>query len=202
MLHAVQIHGKELQLLPSIFSYESSKFSSPAFAVMFQGGVAMALILFGLDFEYLVEMATLINCITLAAEFTGFLRLRYCEPDTARPYLVPGGLPVAWGITIVKCCVVLVIFFCAAFQMRLVGAVLVINSCFLLYLVGNYHMQNPSNPQEHTNTHHAITEDAASVELEEHEPREDEDNIINKTQHPLIAADETEALGGGAHSKM
>jgi amino acid transporter len=32
--------------------------------------------------------------------FPAFVRLRITEPDLERPFLVPGGLPVAWAITI------------------------------------------------------------------------------------------------------
>ena len=119
-MHAVCIKRKVLQLIPTIFKYESKR-GSPATAVLFQGAVASGMIIIGLDFEYLVEMATLINCITLALEFTAFLKLRYSEPETRRPYKVPGGIKVAWGITILKLCVVSLIFVFAAFQMRLVG---------------------------------------------------------------------------------
>ena len=81
---------------------------APVRGVILQSVVCSVLILF--DFEFLLQASVLINCITWCAELCSFLRLRYSEPDTRRPYMVPGGLKVAWLITVDKLILVLVLF--------------------------------------------------------------------------------------------
>ena len=62
------------------------------------------------DFETLLQASALINCITLCLEMAALLRLRYTEPETERPYTIPGGLGMAWFITVVLWLVVLLLF--------------------------------------------------------------------------------------------
>lgn len=62
------------------------------------------------SFEVLVVLDTLYKNVALLFESAAFLRLRYSEPDVRRPYVVPGGLPVAWLLTGLKTIVV-----CASF---------------------------------------------------------------------------------------
>merc|ERR1719242_2762723 len=81
---------------------------APVRGVILQSAICSVLILF--EFEFLLQAATLINCTTWCAELCSFLRLRYTEPDTERPYKVPGGLKVAWLITVVKLLLVTVLF--------------------------------------------------------------------------------------------
>eukprot|EP01083_Nonionella_stella_P147461 465305_1 len=81
---------------------------APVRGVILQSLLCCVLVSF--DFEFLLEASVLLNCITWCTEMVSFLRLRYTEPDTERPYKVPGGLCVAWFITIVKCVLVLVLF--------------------------------------------------------------------------------------------
>eukprot|EP00484_Ammonia_sp_Unknown_P029189 CAMPEP_0197026550 /NCGR_PEP_ID=MMETSP1384-20130603/6610_1 /TAXON_ID=29189 /ORGANISM="Ammonia sp." /LENGTH=546 /DNA_ID=CAMNT_0042455235 /DNA_START=64 /DNA_END=1704 /DNA_ORIENTATION=- len=81
---------------------------APVRGVLFQSALCCVLILF--DFEFLLQATVLINCVTWCVELCSFLRLRYTEPETERPYKVPGGMFVAWLITLVKVTLVLVLF--------------------------------------------------------------------------------------------
>ena len=81
---------------------------APVRGVILQSVICSVLILF--DFQFLLQASVLINCITWCAELCSFLRLRYSEPDTRRPYMVPGGLKVAWLITVDKLVMVTVLF--------------------------------------------------------------------------------------------
>ena len=81
---------------------------APVRGVILQSLICCVLVLF--DFEFLLQATVLINCVTWCIELISFLRLRYTEPDTPRPYKVPGGLFVAWFITLDKCLLVAVLF--------------------------------------------------------------------------------------------
>lgn len=60
------------------------------------------LVLVTFDFKFLLEFSMFLSCFTWIFEFLSFVALRHNEPDAPRPFEVPGGLPVAWGISIVK----------------------------------------------------------------------------------------------------
>jgi len=102
-----ETNQNKIAMLPVIFSYEWRRTSSPIVAVILQSMVIMFLIQF--DFTLLVEVDSFANAISLMLEFAAFIRLRYTEPDALRPYKVPGGMAVAWGITIIKLILVMAI---------------------------------------------------------------------------------------------
>eukprot|EP00484_Ammonia_sp_Unknown_P008550 CAMPEP_0197073864 /NCGR_PEP_ID=MMETSP1384-20130603/210822_1 /TAXON_ID=29189 /ORGANISM="Ammonia sp." /LENGTH=559 /DNA_ID=CAMNT_0042512705 /DNA_START=31 /DNA_END=1708 /DNA_ORIENTATION=- len=77
-----------------------SKTGAPVRGVILQSAVSAVLILF--DFSTLLQGTVLINAITWCLEFLSFIMLRYKEPNTRRPYKVPGGMCVAWLITLDK----------------------------------------------------------------------------------------------------
>merc|ERR1712154_133354 len=80
---------------------------APVRGVILQSVICSGLILF--DFDTLLQASVLINCLTLCLEMAAFLRLRYTEPDTVRPYKVSGGLWMAWFITVDKWLLVMVL---------------------------------------------------------------------------------------------
>lgn len=47
------------------------------------------------------------DSISLLLEFAAFITLRYSEPDTLRPFSVPGGMLGAWAMTLSKGVVVI-----------------------------------------------------------------------------------------------
>ncbi len=85
-----------------------NKTGAPVRGVILQSLISSILVTF--DFEFLLQASVLINCITWCTELMSFLRLRYTEPNTLRPYKVPGGMFVAWLITVVKCMLVFTLF--------------------------------------------------------------------------------------------
>jgi hypothetical protein len=60
-----------------------------------------------LDFSTLVLIDTFLNNVSLALESFAFLRLRYTEPSTHRPFKVPGGNIGAWCVTMPKMAVII-----------------------------------------------------------------------------------------------
>lgn len=92
-------------MLPSQLGCMWAATSAPAAAVIMHGITTAGLML--LPFRTLVTVDTIFNNVSLLLEGAAFLVLRYTEPDTMRPYEVPGGLVVAWIITISKTCVIL-----------------------------------------------------------------------------------------------
>jgi len=94
------IDQNKLSMLPSIFNWEWSQTSSPLPAVLCQTVVVFFLV--GLDFSFLVKVDMFASAFCYLMEFGAFIRLRYIEADAPRPFKVPGGMVVAWGLTIVK----------------------------------------------------------------------------------------------------
>ena len=87
--------------------YIWDKTNAPLGGIIIQSIVNCFLI--QLDFDSLVEGAVFINGLTYICEMTAYLRLRYVEPNTRRPYKVPGGMFMAWLITIDKLILILVL---------------------------------------------------------------------------------------------
>eukprot|EP01083_Nonionella_stella_P181257 648631_1 len=85
------------------------KTGAPVRGVLLQSLISAALVLF--DFETLLQGSTLINCVTYILEFASFIILRYTEPNTHRPFKVPGGWAVAWFITLDKMIVIVVLMY-------------------------------------------------------------------------------------------
>lgn len=92
-------------MLPGVFRGLWTRFNSPAPAILINGTLTAALML--LTQDQLLVVDTLFNNISLGLEGISFLVLRYTEPDARRPYRVPGGMAVAWAITVAKTTVIL-----------------------------------------------------------------------------------------------
>jgi amino acid transporter len=54
------------------------------------------------DFGFIVQVEYTVAATSYLLTYAAFLRLRYTEPDAPRPYVVPGGLPFAWALTVLK----------------------------------------------------------------------------------------------------
>eukprot|EP01120_Amphizonella_sp_Union-15-10_P009387 TRINITY_DN3541_c0_g2_i1.p1 TRINITY_DN3541_c0_g2~~TRINITY_DN3541_c0_g2_i1.p1 ORF type:complete len:482 (+),score=58.60 TRINITY_DN3541_c0_g2_i1:88-1533(+) len=101
---AVWAMGNPPRKLPGIFGYSFSYYKTPLVAILFNSLTTSILCNFG--FGLLIEVDTFLNCLTLLFEFGSFLFLKYKEPDTPRPFAVPGGKIGAWAITIPKVLIV------------------------------------------------------------------------------------------------
>ncbi|KAE8995568.1 hypothetical protein PF011_g16272 [Phytophthora fragariae] len=90
----------DYKMLPSFLSFEWKRFGTPIAAVIFQ--TLTTGVLMNFSFEFLVVLDTFFNNLTLLLEFFAFLRLKYIEKDTERPFVVPFGNTGAWAITLPK----------------------------------------------------------------------------------------------------
>lgn len=115
----------ELGWLPRSLRSLSPRTGAPQTAVLAQAAAIIPLMF--LDFSYLQRMEFILAAVAYIATFTAFLRLRYTEPATPRPYLVGGGLPVAWLITATKVFVMLSVAISNARDPALVALALVVN---------------------------------------------------------------------------
>lgn len=95
-----ELEQNKVAMLPGFMGLELKATSSPVIAIVVQSILIMCLVQF--DFTFLVEVDAFANSISLLLEFVSFIRLRYTEPEANRPYKVPGGMCVAWTITILK----------------------------------------------------------------------------------------------------
>jgi amino acid transporter len=62
----------------------------------------VALVLLFVDFGFLLRIEYTIAATSHVLMYLSFVKLRYAEPDTPRPYKTPGGMPFAWLITVTK----------------------------------------------------------------------------------------------------
>jgi len=102
-----KVNQNKMAMMPGFMGLEWKKTSSPVVAILVQSLLVMFLIQF--DFTFLVEVDAFANSISLLLEFVAFIRLRYTEPMANRPYKVPGGMCVAWAMTLVKLSIVVTI---------------------------------------------------------------------------------------------
>ena len=89
------------RMLPPVLGCTWEAYGTPATALLAQALVTAVLMVVS-DFPTLVVFDTFFNNISLTLETVAFLRLRYIEANTHRPFLVPGGLPLAWALTVAK----------------------------------------------------------------------------------------------------
>ncbi|KAL3665142.1 hypothetical protein V7S43_009773 [Phytophthora oleae] len=90
----------DYKMLPSFLAIEWKRFGTPIAAVIFQ--TLTTGVLMNFSFAFLVVLDTFFNNLTLLLEFFAFLRLKYVEKDTERPFVVPFGNTGAWAITMPK----------------------------------------------------------------------------------------------------
>jgi L-asparagine transporter-like permease len=84
------------------------------------------------------------SSLTLLLEFFAFLRLRYVEKDTERPFKVPFGNTGAWAITIPKIIVLSGVLLAQSSRIWLFCGVFNL-AISLVYLVWR-HYQHPTKP--------------------------------------------------------
>jgi len=70
----------------------------PVAAIIFTG--VMSAVFCAIPFNLLVQMFLTVRIVNLFCEYSALIRLRYTEPDTPRPFLVPGGMIGAYVIGI------------------------------------------------------------------------------------------------------
>jgi amino acid transporter len=66
----------------------------PIAAILLVGTLTIVITFF--PFNILVQLTMILRIVNLMLEYGALIRLRYSEPDTPRPFEVPGGKLVAW----------------------------------------------------------------------------------------------------------
>ncbi|KAJ0391357.1 hypothetical protein P43SY_011104 [Pythium insidiosum] len=90
----------DYRMMPRVLATEWDRYGTPIAAVIFQ--TCTTAVLMSFSFEFLVVLDTFFNNTSLLLEFFAFLRLKYIEKDTERPFEVPFGNIGAWAITLPK----------------------------------------------------------------------------------------------------
>jgi len=106
----VYIETVDINILPSFLGYYWPRTNCPINAMTLQSLIILLLVFF--DFSMLVQLDSFLNAVSLLLEFSAFIALRYSKPEAHRPYRIPGGMPFAWLITIVKVAFILVVIVC------------------------------------------------------------------------------------------
>ena len=70
---------------------------------------AIVAVVSAFDFDFLIQVDMVLAAESYIICFVAFIRLRYTEPDTPRPYRVPFGMVGAWGTTLVKIAIMVTI---------------------------------------------------------------------------------------------
>lgn len=89
--------------------------------------VLLALTLVWFDFGFIVQLEYTVAATSYIITYAAFVRLRYSQPDTPRPYVVPGGLPFAWALTIVKVVIMTSTFVAGMLDWRIAVATVAAN---------------------------------------------------------------------------
>ena len=79
--------------LPRVFARQLPSTGAPWVSIV--ALTAAWSVALGLGLQRLIELYALLYGLSLMLEFAALVILRVCEPDLARPFRVPGGLPVA-----------------------------------------------------------------------------------------------------------
>lgn len=89
----------EMGWAPAIFRTQLAS-GAPVYGVIANALVSAGLIWFHLGI--VVNVLYTVIGVSMIIFFAAFVKLRYSEPDTDRPFLVPGGKPVAWLLFVVQ----------------------------------------------------------------------------------------------------
>jgi amino acid transporter len=98
--------------LPRIFARKHPRTGAPWFSILVLAA-AWSLAL-GLGFDRLIALDVILYGLALVLEFAAFVTLRLREPGLARPFRVPGGLPVALLLGVGPCVLLALAFVNAA----------------------------------------------------------------------------------------
>ena len=129
------INTTRMRLLPPIFGYIWNKTHSPIISVLFETIFTGLLQMISID--KLIETSMTFYIIILIAEWLAFLRLRYIEQNTVRPYTMPGGIYLAWFVTCLQVFILIVVaIFTVVQSFYVLWVVFIINLIlFCLYFV-------------------------------------------------------------------
>jgi len=168
-------------------------------AIVLQSFISCILVTF--NFDILVEITVFIKCFAWLCEFFAFIKLRYTEPNVARPFKVPGGIVGAWFITITKVTLVSIVFITGVLEeYQVFFTAIVFNFVVILwYFIRKYqwkqndkaykHLMNQDNENKTKNNDNTNdnNDKAASNETFHDNANDNNDNNndknINNTNH-------------------
>jgi amino acid transporter len=84
--------------VPTLGQQKMTRYKTPVPAILLLSCTTFALT--NLNFTSLLAVDTTLNVISIVLVVMSYLRLRYIQPDLKRPYEIPGGIFVAWLISI------------------------------------------------------------------------------------------------------
>ena len=127
--------NNQYQQFPAFFYSLSNQFYTPIRAMLLQY-LIIAILMKYFDFQSLIILDSFFNSISLLLEFISYLRLKYIEKDTLRPYEVPYGLLGAYVITIPKMLIIIASFWLLKTQYITI-ALLCQLAIIVLYVIKN-----------------------------------------------------------------
>eukprot|EP00696_Hemimastix_kukwesjijk_P007911 gnl/Hemi2/20037_TR6647_c0_g1_i1.p1 gnl/Hemi2/20037_TR6647_c0_g1~~gnl/Hemi2/20037_TR6647_c0_g1_i1.p1 ORF type:complete len:530 (-),score=110.91 gnl/Hemi2/20037_TR6647_c0_g1_i1:73-1662(-) len=116
------------EYLPRVLSWSFQRYNTPAAAIIFQSVGICALM--RLSWDQLVQLSVFLTSIRVIFEFGAFVVLRHRQPDARRPFKVPGGIFVAYLISIPSCTIVLGCMYLTPLDSLAIIAI--INACLLV----------------------------------------------------------------------
>jgi amino acid transporter len=88
----------EHRYLPFFFSWSyvaSDDSLVPIGGIIFCG--ITSVLLAALPFSFLIQLYLIIRLVNLVSEYCALIYLRFSEPNTPRPYKIPGGMHASWN---------------------------------------------------------------------------------------------------------
>ena len=77
----------ELEIVPTIFAYESPRWETPIVSIVFTSCVTGGMCYF--NFDTVVQVGVVLYSFSLFLEWGSVLMLRYFEPEMYRPFFIP-----------------------------------------------------------------------------------------------------------------
>jgi len=139
-------HGE--QLLPKIFARKLTS-GAPVVALLVVTLIECGLVV-GLNFDYLVQLSTLLHVFAFWFSLAAFLHLKFFRSDVVRLWSVPGGVVGALAIAAVKVPVLTIMLVSACTKVDVIVGALFSNGAFAL-LIGLW--MSTRRSEHHNNGH-------------------------------------------------
>jgi len=137
-VNRVAAAAAEDHMAPALLGRLHPRFKTPYVAFVIMGAVSTALLVGNAllssnpsnVFWMIFKLSSLCLLLCYLMMFPAFLALRHTRPDQPRPYRLPGGMPAAWGLTVV--CWLFVFLTCLLFFKPAPGSADPTKEAFLL----------------------------------------------------------------------
>lgn len=160
----------------------------PIFTIVFVGVVGALLTL--MEFSLIVQLYLVSRVINLMCLYTALIRLRFTEPDTLRPFRMPGGIAALIALMAPTVCISGVALYFADWTVWVVSAVaetVIVGTFFIRYAMLRYccpeedhlHGEPPEKAKKAKGSKHSLVHPLAVEARSEDKPLLSEEN-----QHP------------------